>query len=298
MAQSEWVASALCRFHPGLEVSIVGMTTQGDHILDKPLNLIGGKGLFIKELEVAMQEGRADLAVHSLKDVPMNLPDGFSLAIVGAREDARDAFVSNVYASFDTLPEGAMVGTSSLRRLVQVKRLRPDLRVESLRGNVNTRLRKLDDGQYDAILLAAAGLKRLGMEARIRALLPFETFLPAIAQAALGIEYPASRVDVAARLAPFESAATSATIAAERAFGRALSASCDVPLGAHARIEDGVLLLDGFIAATDGSAMVRDRVVGALENADHMGVQLANQLLAQGGERILRALERERAHGG
>jgi hydroxymethylbilane synthase len=292
LAQSEWVAAQLRAFHPGLAVNLLGMTTQGDQFLDKPLNQIGGKGLFIKELEVAMQEGRADLAVHSMKDVPMVLPEGFALAVVGAREDVRDAFVSNHFASLDALPAGSVVGTSSLRRMSLLKHLRPDLRIESLRGNVNTRLKKLDDGQYDAIILAAAGLKRLGLGERIRALLPLEQFLPAIAQGALGIEYPSARADVAALLAPFAETGTTQIVAAERAFGRTLMASCDVPLGALARMEHGALMLEGFIASPDGKALVRDAIRGAAADAEPLGRALAQRLLDAGGRAILDSLPR------
>ncbi|MBL8521692.1 MAG: hydroxymethylbilane synthase [Betaproteobacteria bacterium] len=295
LAQSEWVAAQLRAFHPGLTVNLLGMTTQGDQILDKPLNQIGGKGLFIKELEVAMTEGRADLAVHSMKDVPMVLPEGFALVVVGAREEVRDAFVSNRHASLEALPRGAVVGTSSLRRMSLLRHQRPDLAIESLRGNVNTRLRKLDDGHYDAIILAAAGLRRLGLEGRIRALLPLEQFLPAIAQGALGIEYPAARTDVAAWLAPFAQADTTALVTAERAFGRALLASCDVPLGALARMAGGRLLIEGFIASPDGAALVRDRVEGDAQAAAELGHALATKLLDAGGRAILDALPR--AHG-
>ncbi|MBL8512997.1 MAG: hydroxymethylbilane synthase [Betaproteobacteria bacterium] len=292
LAQSEWVAAQLRAFHPGLNVNLLGMTTQGDQILDKPLNKIGGKGLFIKELEVAMAEGRADLAVHSMKDVPMVLPEGFALTIVGAREDVRDALVSNHFASLEALPQGGVVGTSSLRRMSLLKHLRPDLRIESLRGNVNTRLKKLDDGQYDAIILAAAGLKRLGLADRIRALLPLTQFLPAIAQGALGIEYPAARADVAACLAPFAAQSTTQIVNAERAFGRTLQASCDVPLGAMARIDNGVLMVEGFIASPDGAALVRDRVSGAPLEAEALGHALAQRLLDAGGRAILDSLTR------
>ncbi len=295
LAQSEWVAAQLRSFHPGLAVSLLGMTTQGDQILDKPLNQIGGKGLFIKELEVAMAEGRADLAVHSMKDVPMVLPEGFALTVVGDREDVRDAFVSNRFASLDALPAGSVVGTSSLRRMSLLKHSRPDLKIESLRGNVNTRLRKLDDGHYDAIILAAAGLKRLGLADRIRALLPLAQFLPAIAQGALGIEHPAARADVAHLIAPFAREDTSRLVAAERAFGRTLMASCDVPLGALGRAEQGGLVLEGFIASPDGTSLVRDVISGAMAEADALGEALAQRLLAAGGRAILTALPR--AHG-
>jgi hydroxymethylbilane synthase len=295
LAQSEWVAAQLRAFHPGLAVNLLGMTTQGDQILDKPLNQIGGKGLFIKELEVAMQEGRADLAVHSMKDVPMVLPDGFALTLVGNREDVRDAFVSNRFDSLDDLPNGAVVGTSSLRRMSLLKHLRPDLKIESLRGNVNTRLKKLDEGQYDAIILAAAGLKRLGLGERIRALLPLDKFLPAIAQGALGIEYPSARTEVATLLAPFAKTETTQIVNAERAFGRTLMASCDVPLGALATVGNGTLVLEGFIASPDGTALVRDRVSGAPADADALGRSLAQRLLDAGGRAILDALTR--VHG-
>lgn len=292
MAQSEWVAARLREFHPGVEVGIVGMTTRGDQILDRPLAQIGGKGLFIKELEVALEEGRADIAVHSMKDVPMTLPAGFAAVIVGEREDARDALVSNRFDAIATLPEGARVGTSSLRRESQLRHRRPDLHIEPLRGNVNTRLAKLDAGQYDAIILAAAGLRRLGFAERIRACLPREEFLPAIAQGALGIEFRADRSDVAHWLAPFESAATSAIVAAERAFGRALTASCDVPLGGHAVIAGGTLTLEGFVAMSDGSGMVRDTLSGPVEQAENIGLALAQKLLAAGADRILASLSR------
>lgn len=295
LAQSEWVAAQLRNFHPGLSVTLMGMTTQGDQILDRPLNQIGGKGLFIKELEVAMQEGRADLAVHSMKDVPMVLPEGFALTVVGDREDVRDAFVSNRFESLDRLPAGSVVGTSSLRRMSLLKHARPDLRIESLRGNVNTRLKKLDEGQYDAIILAAAGLKRLGLAARIRAVLPLEHFLPAIAQGALGIEYPAKRTDVAQWLAPFARSETTSVVSAERAFGRTLMASCDVPLGALGRTEGDGLVLEGFIASPDGTLLVRDRMTGALGDAESIGQALAQRLLEAGGRDILDALPR--THG-
>lgn len=292
LAQSEWVAAQLRVFHPGIAVSLLGMTTQGDQILDKPLNQIGGKGLFIKELEVAMQEGRADLAVHSMKDVPMVLPDGFGLTIVGNREDVRDAFVSNRFASLDELPKASVVGTSSLRRMSLLKHLRPDLKIESLRGNVNTRLKKLDEGQYDAIILAAAGLKRLGLGERIRALLPLKDFLPAIAQGALGIEYPSARTDVAALLAPFTQPDTTRIVTAERAFGRTLMASCDVPLGALAHMDNGALVLEGFIASPDGESVVRDRALGNAADAEALGRALAQRLLDAGGRAILDSLPR------
>ena len=292
MVQSEWVAARLREFHPGVDVRIVGMTTRGDQILDKPLAQIGGKGLFIKELEVALEEGRADIAVHSMKDVPMTLPDGFSAIIVGEREDVLDAFVSNRYGSVAELPPGATVGTSSLRRESQLRHARPDLKIEALRGNVNTRLAKLDAGNYDAIILAAAGLKRLGFHSRIRSMLDPAHFLPAIAQGALGIEYRSSRPDVAAWLAPFVREGTTATVAAERAMGRALTASCDVPLGGHATVSNGRLRLEGFVAMPDGSRMLRDASEGPIADAESIGLGLARRLLDAGADQILAHLAR------
>jgi hydroxymethylbilane synthase len=290
MVQSEWVAAQLKRFYPACAVEIVGMTTKGDQILDKPLAQIGGKGLFIKELEVALEEGRADIAVHSMKDVPMTLPAGFALTIVGAREDVRDAFVSNRYSQLAELPAGAVVGTSSLRRESQLRVRYPGLVIRSLRGNVNTRLRKLDEGEYDAIILAAAGLKRLGLGDRIRTELDMREFLPAIAQGALGIEYRADRPDVGVWLAPFANERTTAIIEAERALGRALTASCDVPLGGHATIDGSRLTLEGFVAMPDGTRLLRDTVSGEPADALVLGRALADKLLAQGADKILAAL--------
>ena len=292
MVQSEWTAAKLRALYPAAKVEIIGMTTQGDQILDKPLAQIGGKGLFIKELEVAMSEGRAEIAVHSMKDVPMALPAGFAAVIVGEREDVRDAFVSNRFAMIEELPPGAMVGTSSLRRESQLRSMRPDLKIEGLRGNVITRLAKLDAGIYDAIILAAAGLSRLGMKARIRACLDPAQYLPAIAQGALGIEYPTDRDDVAAWLAPFANANTTAMVSAERALGRALTASCDVPLGASATLRGGLLHLDGFVAMPDGSRMIRDAISGDPADAEKLGLALAGRLLAAGADEILASLGR------
>ena len=292
MVQSEWTAAQLKLLYPLAIIEIIGMTTRGDQILDQPLAQIGGKGLFIKELEVALEEGRADLAVHSMKDVPMTLPDGFSAIIVGLREDVQDAFVSNRFGSIDELPQGATVGTSSLRRESQLRHRRPDLKIEPLRGNVNTRLAKLDAGQYDAIILAAAGLKRLGFHDRIRSQLDRRDFLPAIAQGALGIEFRTDRADVAAWLAPFARADTTAIVSAERSLGRALTASCDVPLGGHATIAGGVLQLEGFVAMPDGSRMIRDTVSGPVADAERLGTELAARLVAAGADGILASLSR------
>ena len=290
MVQSEWIAKCLRDLHPGCKVKIIGMTTKGDEILDKPLALIGGKGLFIKELEVALEENRADIAVHSMKDVPMTLPTGFAITIVGAREDVRDAFVSNRYATLQDLPATAVVGTSSLRRESQLRRHLPHLTIRSLRGNVNTRLRKLDDGEYDAIILAAAGLKRLGFENRIRSALDTVQFLPAIAQGALGIEYLAARPEVGVWLAPFAHTNTTAAVNAERSLGRALTGSCDVPLGGYARVADNLLTLEGFVALPDGTRLLRDAISGHTTEAESLGKKLADRLLAQGAGEILASL--------
>ena len=295
MVQSEWIAAKLRAQYPAAKIDIIGMTTRGDQILDVPLAQIGGKGLFIKELETALEDGRADIAVHSMKDVPMTLPPGFSAVIVGEREDVRDAFVSNRFASIESLPQGATVGTSSLRRESQLRHARPDLDIRALRGNVNTRLAKLDAGHFDAIILAAAGLKRLGFEARIRESLSPDIYLPAIAQGALGIEYQTTRSDVAAWLAPFANENTSAMVNAERAFGRALTASCDVPLGAHASLLGGELTLDGFVAMPDGSRMIRRNKQGSVADAEALGSALAQMLIDEGAGEILASLSRHSA---
>jgi hydroxymethylbilane synthase len=290
MAQTEWVAAELKRFHPSLAVEIIGMTTKGDQILDKPLSQIGGKGLFIKELEVAMSEDRADIAVHSMKDVPMVMPDGFALLTVGAREEVADAFVSTNFASLADLPAGAKVGTSSLRRESQIRHFYPSLEIIPLRGNVNTRLRKLDDGEYDAIILASAGLKRLGFGARIRGMLDVTRFIPAVTQGALGIEYRADEPHIAELLAPFTRADTTAIVAAERAFGLRLSASCDVPLGASATLNGTTLTIAGFVATTDGKTRIAHQQSGDIHDAASIGTALADSLLARGADKILATL--------
>ena len=264
------------------------MSTRGDQILDRPLANIGGKGLFIKELEVAMQAGRADLAVHSLKDVPMDMPQGFLLAAIPAREDPRDAFVSNRYASLAELPAGAVVGTSSLRRAALLRSRYPQLVIESLRGNLDTRLKKLDEGRYAAIILAAAGLIRLGLAARIRAWLSPEESLPAPGQGALGIEIPADRPEVAAWVAPLADRETTACVQAERAFSRALGGSCQVPLGAYAlRAGDDGLWLRGFVATPDGRRLIHGEAHGEAGAPAALGRRLAEDLLGQGAADIL-----------
>ena len=270
----------------GHSVSLLGMTTRGDQILDRTLSKVGGKGLFVKELEVALEEGRADIAVHSLKDVPMELPTGFSLACVMEREDPRDAFVSPHYATLDELPLGAVVGTSSLRRQVLLQALRPDLKIEPLRGNLDTRLRKLDEGQYQAIVLAAAGLKRLGLQNRIRTEFPIDQMLPAAGQGALGIEVRADRLDLIEALRPLAHQPTWIAVTAERAVSRAMGGSCSMPLAAHARFEGDQLRIDAAWGDPEGRiALVRASASGpatTLEQADALGMSVAAQLRAGG----------------
>jgi hydroxymethylbilane synthase len=291
MWQAEYIRDRVLELYPQMEVSILGMTTRGDQILDQPLAKIGGKGLFIKELEVALDEGRAHIAVHSMKDVPMNLPKGFSLSIIGQREDARDAFVSNDYDSLDALPAGAIVGTSSLRREAQIRARYPQLKILSLRGNVQTRLRKLDEKHYAAIILAAAGLKRLGLGDRIKTLLTPEQSLPAVGQGALGIEIKTQLIDYIELFKHFESSSTSACVLAERAFSRRLSGSCEVPLGGHAHIVENGILLTGFVATPDGKQMLRASMRGKRKDAEKIGKELAEQMLSLGADKILAALE-------
>jgi hydroxymethylbilane synthase len=290
LAQTEMVAAALRARHPRLEVEIVGMTTKGDRVLDRPLAQVGGKGLFVKELEVAMEEGRADIAVHSMKDVPMEVAPHFALATFGAREDPHDAFVSNRFDSMASLPAGAVVGTSSLRRECQLRSRHPQLQLRALRGNVNTRLAKLDAGDYDAIILAVAGLKRLGLQARIRATLR-ET-IPAIAQGILAVELRREREDLARLLQPFEDAATECAARAERALGLVVEGSCEVPVGALATVRGESVDLEAFIGMPDGTNIVRDRASGRCSDAEAIGHRLGEKLLAAGGREILRRLSK------
>jgi len=287
--QAEHVQSLLSGM--GHEVKLLGMTTQGDQILDRALSQVGGKGLFVKELEVALEESRADLAVHSLKDVPMELPPGFSLACVMEREDPRDAFVSNRYELLEALPQGAVVGTSSLRRMALLRSLRPDLRIEPLRGNLDTRLRKLDEGLYDAIVLAAAGLKRLGLGARIRAVFEPSVMLPAAGQGALGIEVRTDRTDVLDALAPLVHHTSWLAVAAERAVSRAMGGSCSMPLAAYATLAQDSLTIDAAWGDTQGRLpLVRVSLTdhaSDLTCAADLGQRVADllrtQVLAQGG---------------
>ena len=290
MWQAEHVAAALREAHPGLEVQIIGMTTQGDKILDTPLAKIGGKGLFVKELEQRMIAGDADIAVHSMKDVPVELPEGLHLAVTLEREDPRDAFVSNRYPDLDALPEGARVGTSSLRRQCQLSDRRPDLEIVPLRGNVNTRLRKLDDGEYDAIILASAGLLRLGFGERIRNFIPTEDSLPAIGQGAIGIECRSDDDRINGLLAPLHHSKTAACLAAERAMNQRLEGGCQVPIGGHATLSDGELHLRGLVGTVDGAEIVRAEIRGAEGDAEQLGRALAEELLEHGAARILREL--------
>jgi len=288
--QAEHVKALIERTHPGIAVSLVPMTTIGDQLLDRSLATVGGKGLFVKELEAAMLEGRADIAVHSMKDVPAVLPDGLVLTAFLAGEDPRDAFVSNTYASLDDLPQGAVVGTASLRRQAQLRQLRPDLQIKELRGNVGTRLRKLDEGQYDAILLAAAGLIRLGLEARIREKFDMSRFVPACAQGVVGIECRADDAATRALIAPLHDATSAIRLAAERGLNARLGGACTVPVAGHAVIGEGRIRLTGMVAAPDASACVRDEIEGATADAAALGVQLAERLLDNGARDILAKL--------
>jgi hydroxymethylbilane synthase len=289
--QARHIEARLAALFPGLEIRILGLTTEGDRRLDAPLAAIGGKGLFVKELEQALADGRADIAVHSVKDLPMTLEREFALAAIGEREDPRDAFVSKRYPDLAALPAGARVGTSSLRRACQLRARHPGLRIEPLRGNVTTRLKKLDAGNYDAVILAAAGLKRLGLEDRITRLLPPSESLPAPGQGALGVECLSRRTDLLECLQGLHHAATARCVTAERAFSRALSGSCNVPLGAYAEAEGRTLRLRGFVGAPDGSRVVSGELKGAARDPEALGATLAAALKAQGAGEILAALQ-------
>lgn len=293
MWQAEYVRDCLRKLYPQCDVSILGMTTRGDQILDRTLSKVGGKGLFVKELEVALAEGRADLAVHSLKDVPMQLAEGFSLACVMDREDPRDAFVSNQYQALSELPAGAIVGTASLRREASLRARYPHLEIQPLRGNLDTRLAKLDRGEYAAIILAAAGLKRLGLATRIRSLIQPEDSLPAAGQGALGIEICSDRTDVAQYLSPLRHAASSLAVTAERAVSRALGGSCDIPLAAYALWQgDGQMYLRAFVASPNGQEFCRAETQAQIqteEQANALGLQVAQDLIAQGALKLIPA---------
>lgn len=288
--QAEYVKAELEKHHPGIEATLVPMSSRGDKILDVSLAKVGGKGLFVKELEQAMLEGEADIAVHSMKDVPMAFPEGLGLAVICEREDPRDAFVSNTYQSLDSLPTGAVVGTSSLRRQSQILAKRPDLEIAFLRGNVNTRLAKLDAGEFDAIILASAGLKRLGLEDRIATFIPPEDILPAGGQGAVGIEYRLEDTETARLLEPLHDLPTAYRVTAERAMNRRLEGGCQVPIGCYAELAGDELQLKGLVADPEGQEVIADEIRGPVTDAESLGITLAERLLAAGADRILSAV--------
>lgn len=288
--QAEYVKAELEKHHPGLVIELVPLTSRGDKILDVPLAKVGGKGLFVKELEQALLEDAADIAVHSMKDVPMEFPAGLGLAVICPREDARDAFVSNRFTDLDEVPQGGVIGTSSLRRQCQLLAHRPDLTIKFLRGNVQTRLQKLDDGEYDAIILAAAGLIRLELKERIRSYLSPEQSLPAGGQGAVGIECRTNDAATIALLTPLHHQATAEQVTAERAMNRRLQGGCQVPIACYALHQDKGLWLRGLVGAPDGSKMLFDELYGELADAEKIGIELADRLLAAGADKILAAV--------
>jgi hydroxymethylbilane synthase len=290
MWQAEHLRDCLKTLYPDCQVEILGMTTRGDQILDRALSKVGGKGLFVKELETALADGRADLAVHSLKDMPMDMPDGFALTCVMSREDARDAFVSNDFASLDELPQGAVVGTSSLRREAILRKHFPHLQIQPLRGNLDTRMGKLDRGEYQAIILAAAGLKRLGLASRIKAFLPLDPYTPAAGQGALGIETLSNRADMHAWLAPLNDLPTLLAVSAERMVSRQLGGSCEVPLAAHGEWNGPQLGIRSFVASVDGTQICLASAAGVIKtvaDAEALGLSVAQDLLSQGASALL-----------
>ncbi|MFP1830437.1 hydroxymethylbilane synthase [Lonsdalea quercina] len=288
--QAHYVQQQLQSCHPDLQVELVPMVTRGDVLLDTPLAKVGGKGLFVKELELALLEQRADIAVHSMKDVPVDFPPGLGLVTICERDDPRDAFVSNLYPNLDALPEGACVGTSSLRRQCQLRANRPDLVVRDLRGNVGTRLSKLDNGEYDAIILAVAGLKRLGMEDRVRCALSPETSLPAVGQGAVGIECRLDDARTQRLLAPLNHTDTATRVQAERAMNTRLEGGCQVPIGSYAELEGECLWLRALVGAPDGSRIILRERRGPRAEAESIGVALAEELLSCGAAEILQAV--------
>jgi hydroxymethylbilane synthase len=295
--QAEHISALLRERHPGLEVALLKIKTTGDKILDVPLAKVGGKGLFVKEIEEALLDGRADLAVHSMKDVPTELPPELVVGVNPEREDCTDTLLSVQYGGLAALPQGARVGTSSLRRQSQLKTLRPDLEVESLRGNLDTRVRKLLEGRYDAIVVATAGLKRLGLSAPKSEILGPPSFLPAVAQGALGIEYRKDRPEVLAMLEFLDHKETKIRVQAERGFLAGLEGGCQVPIAAHSRVAGGLVLLTGFVADTDGSRAVRLDNAGPVDQAWDVGAELARQVLAAGAAAVLAEVyEREIKH--
>lgn len=287
--QAEYVKAELEKHHPGIQVELLGMTTRGDIILDTPLAKVGGKGLFVKELEIAMLENRADIAVHSMKDVPMEFPEGLGLSVICPREKPTDAFVSNKFNSLADLPQGAIVGTSSLRRQSLIKEQRPDIEIQDLRGNVQTRLRKLDEGQYDAIILATAGLLRLKLEERIRSELPDDICLPAGGQGAVGIECRLDDAETIALLAPLHHQPTAWCVLAERALNKRLEGGCQVPIACHAILNEAQdeVYLRGLVARPDGTTVLRDEMRGHPDQAEEIGITVAERLLAAGADEIL-----------
>ena len=285
--QAYFVRDQLLSLYDDLEVELLKMTSQGDKILDVPLAKVGGKGLFVKELETGLLEGDADIAVHSMKDVPVDFPDGLHLAVICEREDPRDAFVSNNFSQLDDLPEGSVVGTSSLRRQSQLLKYRPDLKIKFLRGNVNTRLKKLDDGEYDAIILAAAGLIRLEMKQRISSYLTTEQSLPAMGQGAVGIECRVDDELINQLIAPLAHKETTIRLTAERALNKRLEGGCQVPIGGFAELHGDQLSMRSFVGSPDGTKLVEGSVAGPAENAEQLGIQLADELLAKGAKEIL-----------
>jgi hydroxymethylbilane synthase len=291
--QAEWVKSELMRMNPGLEVELNKIKTTGDKILDVPLAQVGGKGLFVKEIEEALLAGEADLAVHSMKDVPTEFPDGLHLAVICIREDPRDAFITKKenskfrFDKFEALPQGATVGTSSLRRSCQLLSLRPDIRILQLRGNLDTRLRKLDEGEFDAIILAAAGVKRLGWSERITEIMSYETSLPAIGQGAIGIECRIGDEFINKLIAPLNDYETSVCVRAERACLKKLEGGCQVPIAAHARLTTKGLVIDGLVGSVSGDEIIRAKVEGKPEDGERLGAGLGDDLLSKGAARIL-----------
>ena len=285
--QANNVKASLEALYPEINVELLGMTTKGDQILDSPLSKIGGKGLFVKELEKALLDGEADIAVHSMKDVPMEFPEGLGLSVICEREDPTDAFVSNTYNSIKELPQGAVVGTSSLRRSCQLQMHRPDLVIKNLRGNVNTRLRKLDEGEYDAIILATAGLVRLEMADRIKTRISDTFSLPAGGQGAMGIECRSDDAELIKLLAPLQHQETAYRVIAERAVNKRLNGGCQAPIACFALLEGDELFIRGLVGSTDGKRMVRGEIRGDKANAEALGIQLAEQLLADGAQALL-----------
>lgn len=288
--QAEFVKAELEKTHSNLSVVLVPMVTRGDKILDTPLAKIGGKGLFVKELELAILDGRADIAVHSMKDVPMEFPDGLGLSVICEREDPRDAFVSNTYKSIDDLPQGAKVGTCSLRRQCQLSAKRPDIQILELRGNVGTRLSKLDDGQYDAIILASAGLKRLGLTDRIAHEIETDWMLPAGGQGAVGIECRVNDSRIQDYLAPLNHTETAYRVTAERAVNKRLEGGCQVPIGVFSTINKDTIQIDALVGKIDGSLIIQDQIIGHVDKAEELGVELGEKLLCSGAGEILDAL--------